>query len=151
MTESVTIRAATHADIELVLRLWLAPGVAPSSTDEAGALASAIDHPTCAVLLAERDGEPVGTVLAAWDGWRGGLYRLMVVPEMRRRGVAGSLVRAAERFLAAAGCVRISVHVLGAETAAVAFWAAAGYAVDDRMRRFLRDLRADLGSGEAGR
>jgi ribosomal protein S18 acetylase RimI-like enzyme len=151
--EPVSIRAATHADVEAVLRLWRVPDVHPSSTDSAAAVGRMIDHPTCALLLAERDREPVGTLIAAWDGWRGGLYRLMVVPEMRRRGIAIALVRTAETFLEGVGCSRISVHVLGDDAPAVAFWVAAGYDADDRMRRFLRNVPVEpnLGTGRPGR
>jgi ribosomal protein S18 acetylase RimI-like enzyme len=36
----------------------------------------------------------VGTLVAAWDGWRGNMYRLAVLPEHRRAGIGRELVDA---------------------------------------------------------
>ena len=42
-----------------------------------------------------------GTVIASWDGWRGAMYRLAVLPSLRRRGIAAALVDEGERRLQA--------------------------------------------------
>jgi hypothetical protein len=33
-----------------------------------------------ALLVAEADGRVVGAIVAGWDGWRGNMYRLAVLP-----------------------------------------------------------------------
>lgn len=35
----------------------------------------------------------VGSLIAAWDGWRGSFYRLAVLPERRREGLLTMLLR----------------------------------------------------------
>jgi ribosomal protein S18 acetylase RimI-like enzyme len=83
----------------------------------------------------------VGTVIAGWDGWRGGIYRLAVVPECRRRGVARALVAEAERQLAARGARRLSAMVARDEPQAVAFWnAARGWEREPRWHRYAKDI-----------
>ncbi len=41
-----------------------------------------------AVILAEHDGELIGSIIAGWDDWRCHLYRLAVRPAWRRQGCA---------------------------------------------------------------
>ena len=53
-----------------------------------------------ALLVAERDGEIIGALIAAWDGWRGSLYRLAVKVSCRRQGIGVALVRAGEDYRA---------------------------------------------------
>ena len=50
-----------------------------------------------ALLVAELDGVVAGSLIAAWDGWRGSFYRLAVSPEHRRKGLATMLLREGER------------------------------------------------------
>ena len=91
-----------------------------------------------ALLVAEIDGRVVGSLIAAFDGWRGNLYRLAVEPSHRRRGVARELVAEGERRLAAVGCRRISALVLRDEGPATALWAAAGYERAERIVRYVK-------------
>ena len=39
------------------------------------------------LLGAERDHHIVGTLIVAWDGWRGNMYRLAVLPLIAERRV----------------------------------------------------------------
>src|SRR5712691_7034205 len=78
--------------------------------------------------------------------WRGGIYRLAVDPQTRRRGIAKALVRAAESVLWRRGARRMSVLVERHEAHAVAFWdslAEAGYQRDPRMMRYVKALGGD--------
>ena len=79
------------------------------------------------MLVATEDGRIVGSLLGTFDGWRGNLYRLVVKPSMRRRGIATALVRQMEEQFAQWGVHRINVLVERDRPWVVAFWAAAGY------------------------
>ena len=133
------IRTATAADIPAVLALWereRSPIAVTTDTDDAVGLA--ID--AGALLVAERDGSLVGTVIAGWDGWRGALWRLVVEPAERRTGVGRALVEAAEARLRGLGATRISALVGREEADAAAFWEATGYDHDAKVTRFVRNL-----------
>ena len=82
----------------------------------------------------------MGTVVAVWDGWRGNMYRLAVLPSHRRRGIATLLVREGERRLSAQGAERISALVATRDAAACALWRALGFEFDDVAGRFVRAL-----------
>jgi ribosomal protein S18 acetylase RimI-like enzyme len=120
--------------------VWRAAGASPTITDDVAALEALLARDRDALIVAESDGAVVGTLIAAWDGWRGNMYRLAVRPEFRRNGIARELVAEGQRRLRAHGCRRITALVLGDEKHAVEFWTAAGYEVQPEMDRFRTNL-----------
>lgn len=137
-----SIRAAGGADIRAVLALWRLAESVPSPTDSEPALRLLLDRDPEALLLAAADDEVVGSLIAAWDGWRGSFYRLAVHPEHRRRGLATALIRAGEARLQALGAVRLTAIVAAEEPGAAELWAAAGYERQPDRHRFIRMVRA---------
>lgn len=133
-----TIRSAIEDDIPSVLGLWAAAGSLPSVTDSPDGLDRLLAADPRALLVAEREGVLAGSVIAAWDGWRGSFYRLAVSPEHRRKGLATMLLREAERRLRERGAVRLTAIVADDEVGAMAFWRAAGYEQQRHRARFVR-------------
>jgi ribosomal protein S18 acetylase RimI-like enzyme len=85
------------------------------------------------LLVAVLGAELVGAVMAGFDGVRGWIYHLAVAPEVRRRGIATQLVRAAEAGLRALGCPKANLQVRASNAAVVAFYQRLGYAVEERV------------------
>jgi ribosomal protein S18 acetylase RimI-like enzyme len=137
--DAAVIRTGTTADVVSVLDLWVAAGAHPTRTDDAPSLSTLMGRDPDALLIAEIDGRPVGSLIATWDGWRGSMYRMAVLPEFRRRGIAASLVRQAERQLSVLGCRRIQALVVATDARAGAFWESVGY-IPDSLRRHVRSL-----------
>jgi ribosomal protein S18 acetylase RimI-like enzyme len=81
----------------------------------------AIAGPTSTVLLLEHDGATIGTVMAGYDGHRGWLYYLGVLPAHRRLGHARALVDAACQVLAAQGCPKVELMVRQGNPAAALY------------------------------
>lgn len=113
-------------------------GTHPTVTDDAEALVLLIRDSPGALLVDDRVGEIVGTVIAGWNGWRGSIYRLAVVPSWRRRGVARGLLGVATTQLRAVGARRTDAFVVGDDAQARAFWdsLAPGWGLDplDKVR-----------------
>lgn len=95
---------------------------------------------TGGLLVAEVDGTIVGALIAAWDGWRGNMYRLAVHPAHRRLGIGLALVREGERRLRLQGARRITALVAHDDDVAGAFWETAGYHRDRDIGRRVRNL-----------
>ena len=133
------IRPATDADVTAVLGLW-AEAASPhaSMPNEPEAVERLLEHE--ALLLAEQDGSLVGVLIAAWDGWRGNMYRLAVHPEHRREGVARALVESGEETLRSRGARRVTALVAREDAAARALWLELGYEDDHAIGRFVRNL-----------
>jgi len=93
-----------------------------------------------ALLVAERDGEVVGALIAAWDGWRGNMYRLAVRDRHRREGIGLALTRAGEDYLRRCGACRVTALVAFDDEDAEGFWESAGYPRDREIGRRVRNL-----------
>lgn len=135
------IRDATHEDLERLLELWTVSGATASVTDSLAPLVALLELDPRALLVADGgDGGAVGSLIAAWNGWRGSFYRLAVHPHERRRGLATQLVREGERRLRARGAQRIDAIVASGEAPALCFWRAVGYERQDDRARFVRNF-----------
>ena len=132
------IRSAAEQDITSVLSLWLTAGGPPSVSDTREGLSRLLAADRNALLLAESDGVLIGSLIAAWDGWRGSFYRLAVHPERRRQGLARAMLREGERHLREQGAVRLTAIVIDEDPAAMGFWVAAGYQRQEHRARFVR-------------
>lgn len=133
-----TIRNATEGDIASVLGLWAVAGSPPSVSDSPDGLGRLLAADPQALLVAELQDVLVGSLIAAWDGWRGSFYRLAVAPEHRRKGLAMMLLKEGEQRLQARGAVRLTAIVADDEAGAMGFWRAAGYERQQHRARFLR-------------
>jgi len=134
----MVIRPATTDDVPRVLAMWRDAGAVPGATDDAASIAALLAFDPEALLVAEVDGAIAGTLIAAWDGWRGDMYRLAVVPERRRNGVGAALAAAGEDRLRALGCRRITALVVGEHEHAVVFWTSIGYTRQAGTHRYVR-------------
>jgi ribosomal protein S18 acetylase RimI-like enzyme len=134
------IRPSGPDDVVAVLDVWRRAEAEPSVTDDADSVRRLVAHDSHALLVAEVDGEIVGTLIAAWDGWRGNLYRLAVVPEHRRRGIARALVAHGEREMERRGAIRLTAIVVEDHDGATGFWDAAGYTRQSRRLRFVKNV-----------
>jgi ribosomal protein S18 acetylase RimI-like enzyme len=135
------IRAATARDIGAILTLWAAERTSHAATpDSAEALGRVLDTDPGALLVAEEDHGLVGALIAAWDGWRGNLYRLAVASDRRREGIGAALVRAGEERLRARGATRVTALVAYDDADAITFWTASGYPPDPAVGRHVRNL-----------
>lgn len=73
-------------------------------------------------LVAEQDGQIVGSVLGGFDGRRGLLYHLAVRADLRRQGIGEALMAEVEARLAGKGCRKVYLLVTPGNTTAMDFY-----------------------------
>ncbi|MFE7271007.1 GNAT family N-acetyltransferase [Streptomyces sp. NPDC057623] len=134
------IRAATADDVDIVLAFWKTAAEGTSISDDRDGVERLVARDPQALILAELDGELVGTVIAGFDGWRCHLYRLAVHPERRRLGIGSALLAAAEERFAGLGGRRGDAMVLQRNETAHHVWRAAGYTPEEQWRRWVKHL-----------
>ena len=137
----ITYRHATETDAEAVLEFWSrAAEDSGRPADSAVALHRMINRDAQALELA-LDGEAiVGTLIAGFDGWRCGLYRLAVGPEHRGAGIARTLLEHAEARLRALGATRVTAMVLDENELGAGFWRASGFTPQSDWSRWVKSL-----------
>ncbi|HEX2393591.1 MAG TPA: GNAT family N-acetyltransferase [Solirubrobacterales bacterium] len=141
-SREIRVRQARAADLPGVLALWeearSGQASVPDRLEDLQPLLA--DSPAALLVAAAEDEEIVGSLIAAWDGWRGNLYRLAVRADCRRRGIGLMLIRSGEQRLRARGARRVTALVAFEDAEAGAFWDAAGYPRDEQIGRRARNL-----------
>ena len=133
-----SIRPATFGDVRSTLELWQEASAEPTHTANERNLRQLIAHDPDSLLVADQGGRIVGSVIAAWDGWRGSIYRLVVAPVHRRRLLGRTLLIAAESRLRKAGAERYQAIVVETDAQAVSFWEASGWERQVERLRYVK-------------
>jgi GNAT superfamily N-acetyltransferase len=133
-------RTATPHDAERVVRFWHESGASMGATDSVEHVRRVLANPAAVLILAVAEDGISGTLLGAFDGWRGNMYRLVVHPNRRRQGIGRQLVRQVERVFADWGVRRITVLIEVDRPWAMDFWTAVGYPRDDHIVRHVGTL-----------
>jgi ribosomal protein S18 acetylase RimI-like enzyme len=92
-------------------------------------------------LIAEEDGQIIGTVIGGYDGRRGLLYHLAVATSFRGRGVGSRLMDEIESRLRAKGCIRCYLMVLADNDEAMRYYEKHGWeTMDPHVRTFAKNI-----------
>ena len=101
MKSRIVIRKFHQSDYDAVLKLWDETGLhyRPKGRDTHAQIEKEIKKKNTIFLLAEVDGEIVGTILGTHDGRKGWLNRVAVAKKFRRQAIARKLVTEVEHRL----------------------------------------------------
>ena len=127
----MNIRPYADADQTAVVALWQACELTRPWNDPVKDIARKQGIQPEWFLVGEIDGTLIASVMFGYDGHRGWMNYLAVVPERQGQGHAKALIAQGEALLLAAGCPKISLMVRRSNTQVLGFYQALGYGQDD--------------------
>ncbi len=123
----MNIRKFRMEDYSSVLELWKLAGLTIRPGDERDDVRLKLQRDPELFLVAEENGEIVGTVMGAWDGRRGWIYHLAVRPNQQRKRIGTTLLGEVENRLIAIGAKKVNAQVYSSNHRSLDFFKAAGY------------------------
>ena len=90
------------------------------------------------IYVAEHRTKLVGGCIAGYDGHRGWLYAVAVLPDQRRNGVGKQLVLHATDELRQLGCGKLNLQIRAGNTAVAKFYESLGFKVEERLSMGLK-------------
>lgn len=136
------IRPFEQTDEAEVIALWQECGLSRSWNDPHLDIARKQIARDGLFLVAEMDESVVGTLMAGYDGHRGSINYVGVLPVHRKMGIGRKLMSAAEELLLERGCPKINLQVRIDNLDAVEFYRRLGYEtfeVVDLGKRLITD------------
>src|ERR1700722_10451085 len=115
------IRAFLAADEAAVIDIWTRCDLVRPWNDPAKDIRRKLAVRPDLFLVGVVEKQIVGTIMAGYDGHRGWLNYLALLPEFQRRGLARLLVAEAERLLRLEGWAKIKLAGRGSHQAGRAF------------------------------
>ncbi len=85
------------------------------------------------LFVAVQEDAVIGTTMAGYDGHRGWLHKVAVLPLYQRQGIATALVRHAISALQSIGCTKVNLQIRPTNTEVRKFYEALGFDVEERL------------------
>jgi len=143
ISTQLRIRTFTFPDdYPAVFSLWeeSGPGVQTGRSDTLEEIEKKVQRDPDLFLVAELDGQLIGSVLGGFDGRRGIIYHLAVAKEFRQLGIGSLLMDEVEERLRSKGCLRSYLLVIKENQSAANFYKKRGWAPMDYLDIFGKNL-----------
>lgn len=131
------IRAAREQDIPAMLELWRDVEEIKSNIVDTVERVKGFLELNQSSFLAAVDGEAlVGTIMGGYNGWRGGIYHLVVDPRYRGLGIGRDLMKQCLAALYERGAPRVDLTTLNFNVNAQAFYRQIGFVQRTDIKNF---------------
>jgi ribosomal protein S18 acetylase RimI-like enzyme len=124
------IRRFSLSDYDETVSLWKKCGLKIRPGDSIGEIRLKVRRDPELFLVAEDNDKLVGTCVGAWDGRRGWIYHLGVLPSYQRKGIATALVKEVEKRMKRKGCVKVNAIIYKWNRKSRRFFEEMGYTAD---------------------
>lgn len=125
------IRKYEITDEVQVVDCWHRCNLVTAWNDPVGDIAAKLAFQPDLFFVAESNGKVVGTVMVGYEGHRGWINYLGVLPEWQHHGVGRQLMATAETVLRELGCPKINLQVRSHNTKVLGFYEQLGFKPDD--------------------
>lgn len=118
-------------DMQAVIDLWDLCGLTRPWNDPKKDIDRKLSDRNGAFWVVSEGQTVVASVMIGYDGHRGSINYLAVLPRLQRTGLGAELMRRAETYLIEIGCPKVSFCVRKDNDSVLAFYDTLGYGVDD--------------------
>ena len=126
-----TIRAYQEDDQKDVIELWSLCGlIVPQNSPQRDIERKLKVNPEW-FLVGELQGRVIASCMAGYEGHRGWINYLAVLPQYRRQGFATKIMWEAEKKLLDAGCPKINLQIRTSNTDVIEFYKSIGFKIDN--------------------
>lgn len=122
-----SIRDIRDEDVEQVIAIWVAAGVARPWNDPQKDIAFARRDSHATVLVAELNGRIAATAMVGEDGHRGWVYYVATAPAHQGKGFGKAMMTAAETWLIDRGVWKLQLLVREENVRVAEFYERLGY------------------------
>tara|TARA_B100000780_G_scaffold278522_1_gene252307 strand:- start:18 stop:437 length:420 start_codon:yes stop_codon:yes gene_type:complete len=126
----MNIRNVIKEDIERVTSLWEQCGLIVSWNNPAKDFQRKLETSRRQFLIGELEGRAICSVMYAYDGHRGNVNYLSVLPEYQKKGYGEQMMREVEKRLLDMGCPKINLLIRNTNVDVIKFYEALGYKTD---------------------
>ena len=133
MDKKMKIRTYQPRDKEAVIQLWRECGLIAPQNDPVKDIERKLKVNPEWFLVGEMDGRIIASCMAGYEGHRGWINYLAVLPDHQRQGLAGKIMEQAEKLLRAAGCPKINLQVRTSNSKVIAFYKSIGFTIDEAV------------------
>ena len=130
---NIDIRQFRCEDYDRAVEIWQQAGLAVRPGDDKASIIRTLERNPGLFLVAIRGDEIIGTAIGTFDGRRGHLYHLAVLPAFQGQGIGRRLIAEIGQRLAALGCPQLNLSVNLDNTAALAFYEKLGFETRGHM------------------
>ncbi len=125
------IREYNEADENSVILLWQDCGMIVPWNDPHKDIARKLKVDRELFLVGVLDGRIIASVMGGYDGHRGWINYLAVLPDFQLLGYGRAIMAEVETRLIARGCPKINLQVRAHNRKVIAFYESLGYKVSD--------------------
>jgi ribosomal protein S18 acetylase RimI-like enzyme len=125
------IRQYSPEDEKDVITLWHACGLVVPHNDPKTDIEKKIEFQPQWFLVGVINKKVVATIMAGYDGHRGWINYLGVLPEYQRKGYGQKMMEKAEQLLKKVGCQKINLQIRKTNVSIIKFYESVGYTPDE--------------------
>jgi ribosomal protein S18 acetylase RimI-like enzyme len=128
---NIEIREYNEADESAVIALWERCGLFVPWNDPRQDIARKLKVDRDLFLVGLVDHKIIASVMGGYDGHRGWINYLAVLPDFQLLGYGRAIMAEVEKRLIAKGCPKINLQVRSQNRKVIAFYKSLGYEVSD--------------------
>ena len=121
-----------------VIDLWKKCGLVVPQNDPVEDIQKKLDYQSGLFFIALLRNKAIGSIMAGYDGHRGWLYYLAVLPECQKKGYGRQLVEKTINELRKLGCLKVNLQVRASNASVVSFYKHLGFKVEERVSLGMR-------------